>query len=81
MSSTRDLPKVPTVLDAISSRFIREKRIVPLELKNRVLKVLMADPEDRETVDALRVAVSGEVAVYTADPRLIEEYIARFYGQ
>jgi general secretion pathway protein E len=76
-----DLPKVPTVLDAISSRFIREKRVVPLELKNRVLKVLMADPEDRETVDALRVAVSGEVAVYTADPTLIDEYIARFYGQ
>jgi general secretion pathway protein E len=75
-----DLPKVPMVLETVSSRFIRENRIVPLDLRNRVLKVVMANPEDRETIDALRVAVSGEVVVYTADLALIEEYIARFYG-
>ncbi len=51
-----DLPKVPFVLEGISSRFIREYMVVPLELKNNVLKVVMANPEDRETIDALRVA-------------------------
>jgi len=76
-----ELPKVPTVLDVVSSRFIRENRIIPLELKNRVLKVLMADPNDRQTIDALGVAVSGSVVVYTADPEVIDEYITRFYGQ
>lgn len=76
-----DLPKVPVVLDVVSSRFIRENRIVPLEFKNKVLKVLMLDPYDMEVIDALRVAVSGQVVIYTADARIIEDYIARFYGQ
>ncbi len=76
-----ELPKVPTVLDVVSSRFIRENRIVPLELKNGVLKVLMMNPEDRQTIDALGVAISGDVIVCTADHRVIDDYITRFYGQ
>jgi general secretion pathway protein E len=76
-----DLPKVPFVLNDISSRFIRENKVVPLELKNNVLKVLMANPDDMDTIDALRVAVSGQVAVYTCDAKTIEDYISRFYGQ
>jgi general secretion pathway protein E len=76
-----DLPKVPTVLYVVSSRFIRENRIVPLELKNKILKVLMENPSDRQTVDALAVAISGDVVVYTADSKVIETYITRFYGQ
>jgi len=76
-----ELPKVPTVLDVVSSRFIRENRIVPLELKNRVLKVLMKDPNDKQAISALGMAISGSVIVYTADPKVVEDYIARFYGQ
>ena len=76
-----DLPKVPFFLDGISTRFIRENRVVPLELKNNVLKVLMVDPHDREAIDALQVATSGDVVVYTADTRMIEDYISRFYTQ
>ena len=76
-----DLPKVPFILNDISARFIRDHKIVPLELKNSVLKVLMADPYDWGAIDALRVAISGEVVIYTADAKMIEEYIARFYAQ
>jgi len=76
-----DLPKVPFLLDTISSRFIRENQIVPLELRNNVLKVLMVDPYDREAIDALQVAISGDVVIYTADAKMIEDYIAKFYAQ
>ena len=76
-----DLPKVPFFLDGISTRFIRENKIVPLELKNNVLKVLMVNPHDREAIDALQVAVAGDVLVYTADTKMIEDYISRFYTQ
>jgi len=31
-----DFPKVPLVLDVISPRFIRENKIIPVELKNNV---------------------------------------------
>jgi general secretion pathway protein E len=76
-----DLPKVPFVINSISSRFIRENRIIPLELKNNILKVVMAVPEDTSTIDALKVATSADVVVYTCDSKTIEEHIAKFYGQ
>jgi len=76
-----DFPKVPFVLEGISSRFIREYMVIPLELKNNTLRVIMANPEDRDTLDALKVATSADVLVYTADPKLMDEYISRFYGQ
>ncbi|MGB9715555.1 MAG: type II secretion system ATPase GspE [Thermodesulfovibrionales bacterium] len=76
-----DLPKVPIVLEGISSRFIRENRVIPLELKNSILKVLMANPQDKATIDALSVATSAEIMVYTSDAEVLDEYISRFYGQ
>jgi len=76
-----DLPKVPFVVEGISSRFIRECMVIPLELKNNILKVIMANPEDRDTIDALKVATSSNVLVYTADPKVVDEYISKFYGQ
>src|SRR5512147_2045806 len=76
-----DLPKVPLVLDSLSSRFIRENRVIPLELKNSILKVLMADPGNSDVIDALHVALSAEVHVYGGDEKAIDEYISRYYGQ
>lgn len=76
-----ELPKVPIVLEGISSRFIRENRVIPLELKNNVLKVLMANPEDKATIDALGVATSADIIVYASDASVLDEYISRFYGQ
>lgn len=76
-----DFPKVPFVLDGVSYRFIKENRVIPLDFKNNMLKVVMADPLDREIIDSLRVAVGAEIAVYTSDGVLIDEYISKFYGQ
>ena len=76
-----DLPKVPFVINGISSRFIRENRIVPLDLKNNVLKVVMANPDDTAAVDALRVASAADVVIYASDNGALEEYISRFYEQ
>ena len=79
--NAEDLPKVPFVLNGISSRFIRENKIIPLELKNNVLKVVMANPEDMTSIDALRVATSSDIIVYTCEGNIIEEYISKFYEQ
>ncbi len=76
-----DLPKVPLVLNGISTRFIQENKIIPIEFRNNLLKVVMLNPDDREVIDALGIALSSEITVYTADSHAIEEYISRFYGQ
>lgn len=77
-----DLPKVPFVVDGISFRFIRENKIIPIELKNNVLSVVMPDCGDNEdAIDALKVATSAEVKVFSADAHMIDEYLSKFYGQ
>lgn len=76
-----DLPKVPLVLEGISARFIRDNGIIPLEFKNNILKVVMANPEDKTVIDALKVATSAEVIVYACEVKVMDEYMSRFYGQ
>ena len=79
--AAQDFPVVPLVLEGISSRFIRENRIIPLEFKDNVLKVVMADPDDRMLVDALQATLDADILVYTGESRVIDEYLARYYGQ
>ncbi|RJQ50268.1 MAG: type II secretion system protein GspE [Nitrospiraceae bacterium] len=75
-----DLPKVPLVLNEISSRFIRENMVVPLDFRNNILKLAMANPEDKATLDAIKVAAAADVEVYAAEPGILEDYISKFYG-
>jgi len=79
--SLEDLPKVPVVLAGISSRFIQENKIIPLEYKNNVLKVAMSNPGDRDTIDALKVALSADVITCKAESDTIDEYLKQFYEQ
>lgn len=79
--SPEEFPRMPLVLDGVSTRFIRENRIIPFEWKDKTLKVIMADPSDRELVDALRVAAAGDVLVHTGDLAVIDEHISRFYSK
>jgi general secretion pathway protein E len=76
-----ELPKVPFVLNGISSRFIKENKIIPLDMKNNVLRVIMANPEDKSAIDALRVATSADIKIYSCDKKIIDDYISRFYEQ
>ncbi len=79
--SIEDLPTVPLVLSGISSRFIQENRIILIEYKNNVLKIAIENPEDYDTIDALKVALSADVVVFTADKQMVDEYLKRFYEQ
>jgi len=76
-----DFPTVPLVLDGISPRFIREHKVIPVEFKNNVLKVIAAHPSDRYIMKALQVATGAHVIVYGGNEQLIDEYIAKFYSQ
>jgi general secretion pathway protein E len=75
------LPKVPLVLNGLSSRFIRENQVIPLELKNNLLKVALASLEGPEIIDALKVATGAEVQIFLGDDKVVNDYILKFYGQ
>jgi general secretion pathway protein E len=76
-----NFPKVPFIMEGLSSRFVRENKVVPIELKDNTLTVVMANPEDRAIIDTLRVSVSSEIIVCAGDIHEIDEYIAKFYGK
>ncbi|MEN6465940.1 MAG: type II secretion system ATPase GspE [Syntrophaceae bacterium] len=75
-----DLPKVP-FLEGISARYIRARKFIPLEFKDNILKIVMADPGDRGVVDALSAAFDAVVVVYRGDVSVIDDYISRYYSQ
>ena len=76
-----DFPNAPYVPDGISTRFIRENHIVPLGIEDGALKIIIADPEDRETIKALKIALETDVNAFAAPANIIDEYWMRLYGQ
>jgi general secretion pathway protein E len=76
-----DFPKVPFVLETLSTRFIRENKVVPIEFAQNTLKIVMANPQDREVIDALKIAVAHNILVYTSDAKSIDDYIEKFYAE
>ncbi len=79
--SPDEMPKMPFFIEEIPARFIRENKIIPIELKDGVLKVVMANPNDRAAIDAVSVVTSFDVQVHTCDERVISDFISRFYTQ
>jgi general secretion pathway protein E len=76
-----DLPKVPVVLNSVSSRFIQNNRVIPIEYRHNCLKIALSEPIDWSVVDALRVATLSDVHVYRISKEVAEEYISKFYGK
>lgn len=76
-----DFPKVPFIIETLSTRFIRENKVVPLEFTEDTLKIVMANPGNREVIDALKIAVAHNVVVYASAPKSIDDYIEKFYAE
>ena len=76
-----NFPNVPFIMETLSVRFIRENKIVPLELKQDTLKIVMADPHNQAVIDAIKVAVSHNLEIYTSECHAIEDHLEKFYSQ
>ncbi len=75
------LPKVPLVLDGISSRFLRENLIVPVEVRGGRLRVLMVEPGRKDLTEALHLATGYEIEPLRAEKEALQEYMERFYAK
>ncbi|MFQ3573917.1 MAG: type II secretion system ATPase GspE [Thermodesulfovibrionales bacterium] len=76
-----ELPKVPLVLNNVSSRFTYDNRIIPIEFKNNKLKVVVSEPVDWSAIDAIGIATSSEVEVIVLETDIFNQYISNIYGQ
>ncbi len=75
-----EYPKEPVVIDNLSIKFMKQSRFVPLELVDNTLKIAMADPDDFNTIDALKLAYGLDIEAYEGSGEDIFETIERLYG-
>jgi general secretion pathway protein E len=74
-----DFPDV-AVLSMASSKFLRQMRIVPLSEEPDRIRLAVADPLNRQAVDALSLMYGKRAEILVAAPSDIEFALERLYG-
>jgi general secretion pathway protein E len=80
IATAQDFPPEPVEDDAISPRFLRDVRAVPLAKTDDELKVALIDPLDPYPMQALRYASSRKVIPMVARASDLEAALDRLYG-
>ena len=75
-----DYPEVPVTNGAISGRFLKESRAIPLAEDEQGLLVAMANPTDDYILSALRLATGKPILPRVAVPSELEAAFERLYG-
>ena len=75
-----DFPKEPILFNHLSLQFMKEAKFIPARLENGVLTVIMSNPLDFYTIDAIRLATNYEVQVLVGQEARIKEAIEQSYG-
>jgi len=75
-----DFPKEPTLYENISVQFMKESKFIPAQLQDDTLTVIMADPDDFYTLDAIRLATKKRIQVLMGPEAKIVEAIERSFG-
>jgi len=65
----------------LTPKFMKQSKVFPLEAHGDVLKVVMADPFDYETLEMIRFSSKCELEVYLCDEETILSAIERCYGE
>ncbi|GAB3379002.1 type II secretion system ATPase GspE [Lysobacter fragariae] len=79
--SVKDAPELPPEGVSLTVRFMKQFHACPLAETERSVDVLMADPHDAYTLDALRLATQREVRPLVALRSEIDDLIERWHGQ
>jgi general secretion pathway protein E len=75
-----DFPKEPMLFDHLSVQFMKEGKFIPARLENNSLTVIMSNPLDFYTLDAIRLATNHEVNVLLGQESEILKAIEGSYG-
>src|SRR4030066_1111265 len=75
-----DFPREPVLVNTLSIQFMKESKFVPARLNDKELTVIMSNPLDFYTIDAIRLATNREVRVLAGRENQILWGIEQFYG-
>ncbi len=74
-------PSVSTETEALSPRFLRQSRCLPVGRDDHTVTLAMADPLDVETIAAVRNCTGLKVSTVLAAEQEILDAIDKYYGQ
>jgi len=77
----KDAPELPPEGVALSTRFMKQFAVCPVGENEAAVDVLMADPQDAYTLDALRLATGRDIRPAVALRSEIGDLVERWYGQ
>ena len=75
-----DWPQTPVLINNLSVQFMKESRFIPARLEDKELTVLMSNPLDFYTIDAVRLATGYDVRVLYGKEEGIHLAIEQYYG-
>src|SRR5262245_35287348 len=70
----------PSVIELVPESLARENIVMPLSQESGIIRVIMHDPLDFETIDKLRFVLNREIEVSLAPKEAIVEAINKYYG-
>ncbi len=73
-------PEFPILEEQVSTRFLRETRVLPLAEDDNEVTLAMADPTDDYAIGAVRMVTGREVRPMVAIPSDLEAALERLYG-
>ncbi|MDD5512609.1 MAG: ATPase, T2SS/T4P/T4SS family, partial [Candidatus Omnitrophica bacterium] len=76
----KDVDIDPLVIQKVPAKFASHYRIIPLDFKNNILTIAMADPLDIRTVDDIKLLLGLEVKAVLASEPEIQASIRKYYG-
>ncbi|HWS77627.1 MAG TPA: type II secretion system protein GspE, partial [Thermomonas sp.] len=81
LRSARDVPELPPEDAALGVKFMKQFHVVPVAADAQTIDVLLADPQDAYTLEAVRLATGREPRPSVAIRSEIDELIERWHGQ
>jgi general secretion pathway protein E len=80
LAMKEDFPEGPVLVNTLSVQFMKESRFIPARLNNKELTIIMSNPLDFYTLDAIRMATPFEIRVLRGRENEILEAIDRSFG-
>ncbi|MGQ9647159.1 MAG: type II secretion system ATPase GspE [Thermodesulfobacteriota bacterium] len=75
-----DFPREPVLVNTFSIQFMKESKFIPARLNDTELTVIMSNPSDFYTIDAIRLVAKRDIRVLLGREPEILEALERLYG-
>ena len=75
-----DFPKEPLLINNLSVQFMKESKFVPVRLNGQELTIVIQNPFDLYTIDAVRLATGCTIRPLLGETSSILQAIEQYYG-